>query len=108
MTQHTFSSNLAGVSCFACGTSRDPRQLLTVCTACALPLRVDFDLSRVHVKLADLRDRPPTLWRYQEVLPLPPQAAVSLGEGFTPLLAVGDGVWVKDEARNPTGSFKAR
>src|SRR6185312_6865496 len=33
---------------------------------------------------------------------------VTLAEGFTPLLAVERNVWVKDEARNPTGSFKAR
>jgi len=33
---------------------------------------------------------------------------VTLTEGWTPLVPVSDGVWVKDEARNPTGSFKAR
>jgi len=104
-TNYAFSSTLAGVTCFACNTSHDPRQLLTVCTACGLPLRVDYDLSRVTLKLSDLRDRPPTLWRYQEVLPVLPGAAVSLGEGFTPLLEVGRNVWVKDESRNPTGSI---
>ncbi len=107
-TNYAFSSTLAGVTCFACNISHDPRQLLTVCTACGLPLRVDYDLSRVTLKLSDLRDRPPTLWRYEEVLPVLPGAAVSLGEGFTPLLEVGRNVWVKDESRNPTGSFKAR
>ena len=102
------SSNLAGIRCFACETAHDPGQLLTVCKSCGLPLRVDYDLGRVRVSLADLRDRPPNLWRYQEVLPLPPAQAVSLGEGLTPLLEVGRNVWVKDESRNPTGSFKAR
>lgn len=102
------SPHLAAVRCFACETAHEPRQLLTVCTACGLPLRVDYDLSRVSVKLGDLRDRPATLWRYREVLPIPPEAAVTLGEGFTPLLEVDANVWVKDEARNPTGSFKAR
>jgi threonine synthase len=48
------------------------------------------------------------LWRYREVLPLAVGDAVSLAEGFTPLLQVGPGLWVKDESRNPTGSFKAR
>ena len=33
---------------------------------------------------------------------------MSLAEGFTPLLEVAPHVWVKDESRNPTGSFKAR
>ena len=102
------SAQLAGVTCFACNAPHDPRQLLSVCTACGMPLRVDYDLSRVSLKLTDLRDRPPTLWRYREVLPIRPEAAVSLAEGFTPLLEIERNVWVKDEARNPTGSFKAR
>jgi threonine synthase len=50
----------------------------------------------------------PSLWRYAEVLPIAATDAVTLAEGFTPLLPAGDSVWIKDEARNPTGSFKAR
>jgi threonine synthase len=73
-----------------------------------MPLRVDYDLSAVRLKLSDLADRPPTLWRYREVLPLLEGDEVSLAEGFTPLLPIETNVWVKDEARNPTGSFKAR
>jgi threonine synthase len=57
------------------------------------------------------------MWRYADALPLDEgEAPVSLGEGFTPLielpnLAKDVGVrrlWVKDEAVNPTASFKAR
>jgi threonine synthase len=57
------------------------------------------------------------MWRYADALPLEErEAPVSLGEGFTPLielpqLASEVGVrrlWVKDEAVNPTASFKAR
>jgi threonine synthase len=102
------SRQLSGIKCFACSTAHDPAQLLTVCTACGMPLRVDYDLSRVRLKLADLVNRPPSLWRYREVLPLEEGDEISLTEGFTPLLAVEPNVWVKDEARNPTGSFKAR
>ncbi len=94
--------------CFACATPHDPLRQQSVCTACGMPLRVDYDLSGVRVKLADLRDRPPSLWRYREVLPLQAGDEISLREGFTPLLLVERNVWVKDEARNPTGSFKAR
>ncbi|MFF9894843.1 pyridoxal-phosphate dependent enzyme [Streptomyces longispororuber] len=39
---------------------------------------------------------------------LPPLAAPSLAEGGTPLLPLEDGVWVKDESRNPTWSHKDR
>ena len=58
--------------------------------------------------------REKSLWRYREVLPLPADVEpISLGEGGTPLLRVarfggGCDLWVKDEAQNPTQSFKAR
>jgi threonine synthase len=61
-----------------------------------------------------VRRRPRGLWRWAEMLPAVPP--VTLGEGETPLLparragaALGlPHLWVKDEAVNPTGSFKAR
>lgn len=102
------SRHLTGVRCFACGLAHDPRTLLTVCTSCGLPLRVDYDLASIRLKLGDVATRPATLWRYREVLPLEEGDETSLSEGFTPLLRVDDKVWVKDESRNPTGSFKAR
>jgi len=102
------SPHLAGIRCFACETAHDPRELLTVCQKCGLPLRVDYDLSRVKLSLQDLKSREPTLWRYRELLPLLPGDEVSLAEGMTPLLRVESNAWVKDESRNPTGSFKAR
>jgi threonine synthase len=71
-------------------------------------LRVDYDLAAVRISLSEVRARAPTLWRYRELLPLEQGDETSLGEGFTPLLPVGPRVWVKDESRNPTGSFKAR
>jgi threonine synthase len=48
------------------------------------------------------------MWRYSEVLP--DASPVSLGEGFTPMLASREypNVFIKDEGLNPTGSFKAR
>jgi threonine synthase len=57
------------------------------------------------------------MWRYREWLPLADgQTPVTLGEGMTPLLrwapleqTLGvEQVWIKDESKNPTGSFKAR
>src|SRR5438309_4515066 len=48
------------------------------------------------------------MWRYDAVLP--EANPVSLGEGFTPMLASREysNVYIKDEGLNPTGSFKAR
>jgi threonine synthase len=102
-----FGPNFAGLTCFSCGTPHDAAVLQTVCTRCGLPLRVDYRLAPGALALEPLRARAPSLWRYEEVLPVRATDAVTLGEGFTPLVEV-DGVLVKDEARNPTGSFKAR
>ena len=81
------------------------------------PWLVEYDLDRQ--KGAALRralpDRPWTLWRYRELLPVADFAGrVDLGEGATPLvrfrrLAPPEiELWIKDESGNPTGSFKAR
>jgi threonine synthase len=108
VTAPKLSRHLAGVRCFACNHAHDPRRLLTVCAVCGMPLRVDYDLAAIRLRLSDLTSRLPTLWRYRELLPLEEGDETSLAEGFTPLLQVEPNVWVKDEARNPTGSFKAR
>jgi threonine synthase len=102
------SSYFTGLKCFACHRAHDPIELPGVCEACGMPLRVEYNLGAVRLALRDLAGRAPSLWRYREVLPLLEGDETSLGEGLTPLLAVGEQVYVKDEARNPTGSFKAR
>jgi threonine synthase len=94
--------------CFACDRAHEPHVAQWLCRACGLPLRVDYDLSRVRLAPADLVGRPASLWRYREVLPIAPEHATSLVEGWTPLLEIAPHVWIKDESRNPTGSFKAR
>jgi threonine synthase len=73
-----------------------------------MPLEAEYDLAGITLRPEELRGRVPSLWRYREVLPIAPEAAVSLSEGWTPLVPVGERRWVKDEARNFTGSFKAR
>jgi threonine synthase len=48
------------------------------------------------------------MWRYADVLP--DVNPVTLGEGWTPMLRSRryDGLFVKEEGANPTGTFKAR
>jgi threonine synthase len=86
---------------------------------CGGPLFVRYDLDRAakNMRPGHLALREPTMWRYDDVLPVEdPDLRLSLGEGFTPLLptrrlGVGLGLprlFVKDESGNPTGSFKAR
>ncbi len=83
------------------------------------PVWVRYDLDRIRqaVTPAAIANRPPTLWRYRELLPLPLDAEpVTLGEGMTPLLPCPrlgaelglTDLWVKDESQLPTGSFKSR
>jgi threonine synthase len=84
------------------------------------PLLVRYDLAGVAKALTKdmLADRPQTLWRYREMLPVRrPENVVSLGEIVTPLVSLpriaasianGGEILIKDEGRLPTGSFKAR
>jgi threonine synthase len=83
------------------------------------PLLVRYDLGGVKRALSKdtLALRPPDLWRYRELLPVRRvRDIVSLGEAITPLLPLSQlaaklrvcEILVKDEARLPTGSFKAR
>jgi threonine synthase len=106
------------ILCPRCHNRFSLSQLLNLCS-CGSPLLVDYDLKTASAALAksSLRDRAPTLWRYRELLPLENDAnLVSLGEGFTPLLEAKtlarefgvQRLWIKDEAQNPTGSFKDR
>jgi threonine synthase len=81
------------------------------------PWLVEYDLDprRGERLRRELPNRPWSLWRYRELLPLADFAhRVDLGEGATPLVRLrrtpvgGAELWIKDEATNPTGSFKAR
>ena len=81
------------------------------------PLLVKYDLKALSNSLSreELASRSENLWRYGEFLPVKyPENIVSLGESMTPLihtprLQSGNGnVYIKDEGRLPTGSFKAR
>jgi threonine synthase len=95
------------LTCFDCGNEQDAHRLSTVCSVCGMPLRVDLDLGTMTP--AEVID--PTIqsmWRYGAALPIRPEDAITLVEGWTPILEVADNVWVKDESRNPTGSFKSR
>ena len=59
----------------------------------------------------EIQKRPATMWRYAEILPAGEvDDPVTLGEGVTPLLPSRSrrNVWIKDESKNPTRSFKCR
>jgi threonine synthase len=110
---------LTHLACTSCGLRHEWSRLQNLCTACQKPLFPIYDLDAIASVFTReaLATREKSLWRYREVLPLPANVEpISLGEGGTPLLRAmkfGGGLgiadlWVKDEAQNPTQSFKAR
>jgi threonine synthase len=104
--------------CARCDKSFELSELLNLCP-CGSPLLVRYDLQKAQAQFSksSLAGRVASLWRYHELLPLQDETnRISLGEGWTPLLdakkLAGElglrRLWIKDEARNPTGSFKDR
>jgi threonine synthase len=92
-------------------------QVHTVHQGRPLWVRYDLEAAGRALKPAMLKDRPPSLWRYRELLPLPLDVEpVTLGEGMTPLLPCPrlsremglERLVIKDESQLPTGSFKSR
>ncbi len=107
------------LKCSRCPRTHSHTRLQGLSPCCSAPLLVRYRLDEVGRLLnkTDLLDRPADMWRYLEVLPAErEEEIVTLGEGFTPLIPLQrlgrelglDSVYVKDEACNPTGSFKAR
>src|SRR5262245_40697536 len=81
------------------------------------PLLACYDLTILKSEVSRDSLTGQSMWRYHALLPVAdPAHIVTLGEGMTPLLdaprmaarAKLDRLTIKDEANNPTGSFKAR
>ena len=98
--------------CSACDTPA-ALERASLCGACGQPLFARYAPVPRDTALPPRWD----MWRYAPFMPLlEGEAPVTLGEGLTPLIesqALADAVgvrrmWIKDEAQNPTASFKAR
>jgi threonine synthase len=111
--------HLTHLTCAACHREHDANVPQNVCTSCGKPLLAEYNLAAAARTMTkeSLRTRAKSLWRYREVLPVrKDDDIVTLGEGFTPLLPAPRlgarhgmrKLFIKDEAQNPTGSFKAR
>src|SRR5512145_3362196 len=112
-------SYLTALLCNDCGRLYDPNQIQTFCPDCQSPLLAQYDLeaARQHLDRDEFRLRSPGMWRWHELLPVHnPENMLTLGEGDAPLLHLPrlgkllslTNLYVKEEGRNPTGSFKAR
>jgi len=108
------------LKCKECG-SEYPADARYVCENCFGPLEVSYDFSDLDAEGAKRRIQagPNSIWRYSDFLPFSggaPATRTALEPGFTPLikadhlaerLGLGE-VWVKNDAANPTHSFKDR
>ena len=112
-------SYLSHLECSECSQTYNAYELHNLCLKCGAPLWVRYDLALARQELDRDRfaSRPANLWRWAELLPIDDLTQrIDLGEGGTPLLRIDrlaaqlglSDVWLKDEGRNPTGSFKAR
>ena len=112
-------SYLTNLECTYCGIELSADEPHRTCPDCGKVLypRYDLQSASAALKREDLKERPPNMWRYFEVMPVLDEAnVVTLGEGFTPIfktdrLATDTGcssLYIKDEGLNPTASFKAR
>lgn len=109
--------NVQSLRCKECG--RDyPQEPIYVCDFCFGPLEVayDYDAIAKNISRESIQDGPLTIWRYDELLPASRDNAVNIGAGMTPLLKADNlgkelglnNLWIKNDAANPTHSFKDR
>ena len=107
------------LECSRTAATYPPDQLYNLSPGCAAPLLVRYRLEDIkrRLKCSQLAARTPSMWRYRELMPVAiEEEIVSLGEGWTPLIRFSNlatkygfrNLFVKNEAHNPTGSFKAR
>ncbi len=109
--------NVQSLRCKECG--RDyPEEPIYVCDFCFGPLEVNYDYDEIAKTLSreSIQDGPLTIWRYDQLLPASRDNAVNIGAGMTPLLKADNlgrelglnNLWIKNDAANPTHSFKDR
>jgi threonine synthase len=113
----TAPSHVLGLRCRACGRPEEIGPSY-VCAACFGPLEVVYDpaVARRTLTREAIAARRPGIWRYLELLPVSAAPARGLAVGSTALIhadrlgaAIGvDDLWLKDDTRNPTLSFKDR
>ncbi len=110
-------SRLAHLDCRACCTSVEADRVTGTCPTCGHALLASYDLAGLDGRawVASWAARPPSLWRYRELLPVRREEdIVTLGEGLSPVLPLGASaeggprLWLKDDGGLPTGSFKSR
>ncbi|HXQ89458.1 MAG TPA: threonine synthase [Solirubrobacterales bacterium] len=110
--------SVESLKCKECGTTYE-LDASYVCENCFGPLEVSYDLSGLEAGEVKRRIQAGSqgIWRYRDFLPFKGRASDPLEPGLTPLLradrlaerlGVDAEIWIKNDAANPTHSFKDR
>lgn len=115
-----YMNNSAGFKCIECGREHHVGEVEYVCASCGGNLDVLYDYGRVRKQLSReglATDGNFTMWRYRPLLPVEDSSPVPpLTVGWTPIYTCSQlagrlgikEVFIKDDGRNPTASFKDR
>jgi len=115
-------SQVTNLKCLICGKTYEPDQVDYVCpdhgNEGILDVQYDYDAISQQISRESLkRTFENTIWRYKPMLPVDPDSTVPpLAVGWTPLYNAVNlsqklglkQIWVKDDGRQPTASFKDR
>ncbi len=108
------------MKCSRCGAEYFPEEKVCMCLSKddgRLDIYYDYTKLAEKITKKTLTERAPSVWKYNDFLPVKSKRnIVTLGEGGTPLLKANNlakevglkNLYLKDETRNPTGSFKDR
>jgi threonine synthase len=109
---------LKSLKCKECGAEY-PLEAVFVCEQCFGPLESSYDFSGIDPAEAKRKIQAGSagIWRYADFLPFEGRPGDPLEPGLTPLLradrlaerlGIGGELWIKNDAANPTHSFKDR
>src|SRR5664280_798170 len=111
-------NNVISAKCVKCGKEYRAEPNTTICSCGGiLDIRYDYDYAKARMTPQTLAQRPLTMWRYREILPVEETTPdTQLRVGWSPLyeekkLASQFGIkslFVKDDGQNPTASLKDR
>ena len=108
---------VTGLRCRECAREY-PIEPLNVCDFCFGPLETAYDYDAIAriITRERITSGPPSMWRYQDLLPVDGANAVDINAGLTPLIKsknlgklLGlDQLYLKNDSVNPSYSFKDR
>lgn len=120
LVQYAPPAYVTGLKCEICGTAYSHRNIYT-CPSCGdggiLDVEYDYEAIASALSKHPLQNREQNIWRYSELLPVSADVTrPHLSVGWTPIydiprLAEAFGIrqlFLKDDGRNPTCSFKDR